>query len=105
MSHMPLSEKLAYSGLYSEFANNEVHRLDKRASWIALSDYDGATELDRHDLMRLQGLITRAGLRLRRITNNADRFMNSVGLQPVPDPTWARLELDICRPILAGRDR
>ncbi len=106
MSHMPLSEKLAYSGLYSEFANNEVHRLDERASWIELSDYDGATELDRHDLMRLQGLITRAGLRLRRITNNAERFMKiagTFGLQPVPDPTWAPVELDICRPILAIR--
>ena len=104
MSHMSLPEKLAYSGLYSEFANNEVHRLDERASWISLSDYDGATELDHQDLMRLQGLITRARLRLRRISANAERFLTSadtLGLQPVSDPTWAPVELDICRPILA----
>ena len=62
---MPLSEKLEYSGLYTEFANNEVHRLDERAAWIELANYDGATELDHQDLMRLQGLITRARLRLR----------------------------------------
>ncbi len=106
MSHMPLSEKLAYSGLYTEFANNEVHRLDERAAWIELSNYDAATELDHQDLMRLQGLITRARLRLQRMTNNAGRFMKragAIGIQPVPDPTWPAAELDICRPILEER--
>ena len=104
MSHMPLSEKLAYSGLYSEFANNEVHRLDERAAWIELANFDGATELDHQDLMRLQGLITRARLRLRRMSNNAGRFMKraaAIGIHPVRDPTWPATDLGICRPILA----
>jgi hypothetical protein len=103
ISHMPLSEKLDYSGLYTEFANNEVHRLDERTAWIELANFDGATELDQQDLMRLQGLITRARLRLRRMTNNAGRFMKraaAMGLQPVPDPTWPATDLSICRPIL-----
>jgi hypothetical protein len=102
-SRMPLSEKLAYGGLYVEFANAEVHRLDERATWVELGDYDGATELDRQDLMRLQGLITRARLRLRRITGNAARFINraaDIGIRPVADPTWPAPEPDICRPIL-----
>ncbi|MEP7129738.1 MAG: hypothetical protein ABI770_01270 [Sphingomicrobium sp.] len=104
MSHMPLSEKLGYSGLYTEFANNEVHRLDERATWIELASYDGATELDHQDLMRLQGLITRARLRLYRMTSNFGRFAKraaALGLKPVPDPTWPATEVKICRPILA----
>ena len=100
---MSLSEKLDYGGLYTEFANNEVHRLDERAAWIDLASYDGATQLDHPDLMRLQGLIIRARLRLRRMTNNANRFIKlaaTIGLKPVPDPTWPPVELDICRPML-----
>jgi hypothetical protein len=103
-SRMPLSEKLDYSGLYLEFANAEGHRLDERATWVELGDYDRATELDHQDLMRLQGLITRARLRLRRITGNADRFIKraaEIGIRPVPDSTWPAPEQDICRPILA----
>jgi hypothetical protein len=105
-AHIPLSEKLEYGGLYTEFANAEVHRLDERAAWMELGDYDGATELDHQDLMRLQGLITRARLRLRRITTNAVRFTKraaEMGIQPVPDPTWPAPDSDICRPILARR--
>jgi len=103
-SRMPLNEKLAYGGLYVEFANAEGHRLDERAAWVELGDYDGATELDHQDLMRLQGLITRARLRLRRITGNAARFIKraaDIRIGPVPDPTWPPPEPDICRPVLA----
>ena len=105
MSHMPLPEKLAYGGLYTEFANAEVHRLDERAAWVELGDYDGAGELDHHDLMRLQGLISRARLRLRRITTNAEKFMkraDEIGIRPVADPTWPAPDREICRPVLAG---
>jgi hypothetical protein len=107
-SRMPLGEKLAYGGLYTEFANAEVHRLDERAAWVELGDYDGATELDHQDLMRLQGLISRARLRLRRITGNAGRFIQraaDMGIRPVPDPSWPAVEPDICRPILASQGR
>lgn len=102
-SRMPLSERLNYSSLYGEFANNEVHRLDERATWIALADYDGANQLDHQDLMRLQGLITRARLRKMRMTTNFDRFVkraDEIGLKPVPDPTWPAAGVETCRPIL-----
>lgn len=102
-SHIPLAEKLGYGGLYTEFANAEVHRLDERAAWVELGDFDGATELDHHDLMRLQGLITRARLRLRRITGNAARFTRraaEMGITPVPEPDWPAPEQEICRPVL-----
>lgn len=103
VSHMTLNEKLEYGHLYDEFANNDVHRLDERAAWIELGDYDGATELDHRDLMRLQGLISRARLRDRRMTENASRFMKraaQIGLVPRADPTWPPAEQEICRPIL-----
>ena len=105
-SRMPLAERLNYSGLYGEFANNEVHRLDERATWIALADYDGASDLDHQDLMRLQGLITRARLRIMRMTTNFDRFVkraDEIGLKPVADPTWPPAGVETCRPILASR--
>jgi hypothetical protein len=105
-SRMPLAERLNYSGLYGEFANNEVHRLDERAAWIELADYDGASELDHDDLMRLQGLITRARLRLLRMTTNFERFVkraDEIGLKPVADPTWPPPGTDTCSPILERR--
>ena len=102
---MTLAEKLEYGGLYSEFANNEVHRLDERAAWLELAAYDGATELDHQDLMQLQELITRARQRLSRMTSNEARFMKraaAIGIRPVPDPRWPTPDLgQICRPMLA----
>ena len=62
------------------------------AAWIELAGYDGATELDHQDLMQLQELITRARLRLARMTSNARRFMKRaavMGLRPVPYPRWS----------------
>lgn len=103
VSHMTLSEKLALAGLYTEFANSEVHRLDEREAWIQLADYDGATALDHQDMMRLQGLVTRARLRLRRIMTNSVRFTQraaEMGIYPIPDPNWPANDPEICRPIL-----
>ncbi len=105
VAHMTLEEKLAYVDFYTEFANNEVHRVDERAAWIELGNFDGATELGHQDLMRLQGLITRAHLRLRRMTGNAERLMKrtaAVGLHPVPNRAWPVPDPEICRPILPG---
>jgi hypothetical protein len=105
-AHMPRKEKVEYGFLYSEFANNEVHRLDERDTWIALAGFDGATMLDHQDQMRLQGLITRARLRDGRIDDNAQRFLKRAardsGLQPqdVPDPP--AYDPNLCKPILVG---
>lgn len=103
LAHMSRGERIGYGFLYSEFANNEVHRLDERAAWIELATYDGATVLDHDDLMRLQGLITRARLRDRRITGNARRFFSraaAMDLKPQADPTWPAPDPEMCRPIL-----
>ena len=104
LAHLPRDERIEYSFLYSEFANNEVHRLDEREAWIELASFDGATMLDHPDQMRLQGLIARARLRDDRIDNNADRFLKRAaeksGLNPkqVVDPPV--YDARLCVPIL-----
>jgi len=105
VAHMALQEKLDYGHLYNEFANNDVHRLDERAAWLELGNYDGATELDHQDLMRLQGLITRARFRDYRMATNSQRFLKraaQIGLKPRADPAWPAPLPEICRPILKG---
>lgn len=102
-SHMPRHEKLEYSFLYSEFANNEVHRLDEREAWLQLASFDGATFLDHQDQMRLQGLIFRARLRDFRIDDNSGRFMiraKALGLYPKAAPVPAVFDPYLCKPIL-----
>jgi ribosome modulation factor len=105
VAHMTLQEKLEYGHLYTEFANNETHRLDERAAWIELADFDGANLLDHHDMMRLQGLITRARLRVFRMNDNARRFMKraaALGLAPKAPADLPATDPTICRPILGG---
>ena len=102
-AHMPRHEKLEYSFLYSEFANNEVHRLDERDAWIQLASFNGATFLDHQDQIRLQGLIFRARLRDHRIDDNSGRFMDrakALGLYPKPAPVPAAYDPYLCKPIL-----
>ena len=103
LAHMARSERVEYGFLYSEFANNEVHRLDERAAWIELASFDGATLLDHQDQMRLQGLIFRARLRDSRIDANAGRFMKraaAIGLKLAPEPDLAPYGPELCRRIL-----
>lgn len=103
VAHMPPRATFAYADLYDEFSNNEVHRLDERSAWLELADFDGAAELDHRDLMRLQGLITRARFRDQRITLNAVNYLKKasrMGIESRDDPSWATPEPELCRPIL-----
>lgn len=104
-SHMSLDERLTYSRLYDDFANNEVHRLAERQVWTALADYDHATDLDHGDLMRLQGLITQARLRQQRFTSNAEGYFaaaSKLGIEPKSAPDWEPPMPDMCQPLIAG---
>ncbi|MEO7505078.1 MAG: hypothetical protein ABIT69_07850 [Sphingomicrobium sp.] len=104
LAHLPRDERIEYSFLYSEFSNNEVHRLDEREAWIELASFDGATMLDHQDQMRLQGLISRARLRDERIDNNADRFLKRAAkksnLYPKPIGDPPTYDPRLCVPIL-----
>jgi hypothetical protein len=104
VSHMPMKERIELGTLYDEFANNDVHRLDERQTWLQLADFDGATELDHTDLMRLRGLITRARYRDHRMTVNTIgyfRIAKSMGIRP----EWKELQPydpELCKSILRG---
>ena len=103
MAHMPLKEKLAYSSIYDEFANNEVQRLDERMTWLQLAEYDEARALDDAAMMRLQGLITRAHWRAGNIVGNAG-FIKDLArdrdIKPEPDAFPAAETAVLCKPIL-----
>ena len=104
MAQMPLATRLAYATTYDESANIEVHRLDEREAWLELSEYDGSSELDHRDLMRLRGLITRARLRNQRIASNAVvtlKRAEALGIRPRWSPAWPALTREICKPIIA----
>jgi hypothetical protein len=58
-SHMKLETKLAYAGIYDVLRNFSTQRDREREAWAELSDYDQATRLDRQDLMKIRGLVTR----------------------------------------------
>ncbi len=103
LSHMLRRERLDYGYIYGEFANNDVHRLDERSAWIELNSFNGATELDHADQIRLQGLIYRARLRDRRIGDNYGRFSRraaAMGIRPRFDPIWPPIEALLCQPTL-----
>ena len=104
VTHMPMQERLAIGRMYDEFANNEEHRLDEREAWLELGEFNGASDLDHADLMRLQGLINRARYREARITANAmDYFKRAaaIGVKPIWDdvPSY---DTSICKPILSA---
>jgi ribosome modulation factor len=102
---MPLDVKLAYAAIYDSFANNEVQRLDERMTWLALAEFDGAGNLDTNNLMRLQGLITRARWRASNITINAGDVRNvaeTMGIkQPRQEEYFSAADVEpLCKPIL-----
>jgi hypothetical protein len=88
--------------MYDEFANNEEHRLDEREAWLELGQFNGAKDLDHADLMRLQGLISRARYRQSHITSNAINYLRraaSIGIRPISDD-FPAYDPTICKPIL-----
>jgi len=103
-AHMPRAEKEEYAYLYDEFSNNEVHRLDEREAWYGLANFDGATLLDHQDQMRLQGLITRARQRDKRLDYNAQMFLKRAAdrsdLHPADVPDPPAYDPNLCKRIL-----
>ncbi len=102
MSHMPLRERMALGDLYDQFANNDARRLDERQTWLELAQFDGATELDHSDMMRLSGLIARARNESHHITSNAlreFRAARAIGINPVWED-FPPMSQSTCVPIL-----
>jgi ribosome modulation factor len=101
---MPLDVKLAYAGIYDAFSNLEVQRLDERMTWLALAEFDGAETLDNGNLMRLQGLITRARWRANNIRSNSEEVKevaSGMGIEPLEGEYFSAEDVaPLCRPIL-----
>ena len=101
--HMPLDERIKYAMLYDAAANNEIHRVAERDAWIALGDFDGATELSSGDRMRLRGLINQIRYRHGRFQINSNAqfgFARELSIRPKWAPTWIAVPKEQCRPIL-----
>jgi ribosome modulation factor len=102
VAHMPLALKLAYASLYDEMANYEVQRLDERMTWFELAEFDRAENLSAQDLMRLQGLITRARWRAGNITGAANEMIGQarkLGIRPATSVA-AELPAELCKAVM-----
>jgi hypothetical protein len=105
-AHMDLETKLAYAGLYDVLKNFDTQRLRERELWGGLSDYDGATELDRQDLLKIRGMITRIrsfNTTLPGFSPYLDKPASTLGIRPDvgPLPPWSvRAGALFCQPLL-----
>jgi len=105
VSHMPMRERMMIGGLYDDFDNNEIHRLDERETWLALGEFDGAVNLDSRDLMRLRGLISRARFRDQRMTFNALIFFRDsqvLGIVAQQDADYPSNDPSFCTSLFGG---
>lgn len=57
-AHIPLERRMLYAKAYALFRQTQADGERDRDSWRSLRDFNGATSLDGHDLMRLNGLIS-----------------------------------------------
>lgn len=58
-AHMPLEERMRYETLYGNMRTFSDFMARDDETWFDLQDFNGASDLDRHDLMKLQGSISR----------------------------------------------
>jgi hypothetical protein len=103
VAHLPSSLKLAYASLYDEIDNYEVQRLDERMTWFELAQFDRATSLSHEDMMRLQGLITRARWRAGNITDRTKFIVEEAGKLGIHGPAGFPAEYlpkELCQRIL-----
>jgi hypothetical protein len=82
-TRIPLRTRLAYSSIYDDLANYDVHRIDERTAWQELGQFDEAKDLDHADVMRLRGLV------------NQLRWLDSIMLENWPEEAERARQLDI----------
>ena len=57
--HIPLAERIRLANLYGLLRTFDSYQDDDVNVWRELQEFDGATDLDRRDVMRLHGLLNR----------------------------------------------
>ena len=100
---IPLQTRLAYSSIYDDLANYDVHRIDERTAWQELGQFDDATDLDHNDIMRLRGLVSRLrwldSIMMENWPEEADRA-SRLGIYPKRDPGDPQLNRGVCSSFL-----
>ena len=100
---MPLHTRLAYSSIYDDLANFDVHRVDERNAWQELGAFDDATDLSNADLMRLRGLVSKLrwldAIILANWPEEADRGQ-ALGITPKRDRRDPALNRSVCSSFL-----
>jgi hypothetical protein len=100
---IPLRTRLAYSSIYDDLANYDVHRIDERTAWQELAQFDDATDLDHADIMRLRGLVSRLrwldSIMLQNWPEEAERA-RQLGIYPKRDPGDPPLNRGVCSTFL-----
>lgn len=105
---LPLKVRIAYGELYDEFRNVDLVRLDERAVWRSLAQFDLPEPLDHADRRRLRELLTRAAQLDEATRFNFTYVVNMarpLGIRPIADPQDADappLDDDFCKPLLAA---
>ena len=103
-ARMPLQTRLAYSSIYDDLSNYDVHRIDERNAWQELGQFDDATNLSNADLMRLRGLVSKLrwldGIILANWPEEAERGQ-ALGISPKRDRRDPLLDRGVCSSFLA----
>jgi hypothetical protein len=100
---IPLRTRLAYSSIYDDLANYDVHRIDERTAWQELGQFDDASDLGHDDIMRLRGLVSRLrwldSIMLANWPEEAERARR-LGIYPKRDPGDPPLNRGVCSTFL-----
>jgi hypothetical protein len=89
-AHIPLEERIKYAQIYGQIRALDQFAQREHGVWHELADFNGADQLDRHDLMRLRGLIAGLGRENRGVAYNLpvlDRQAAGLGLKPEKLPS------------------
>lgn len=103
-ARMPLRTRLAYSSIYDDLINYDVHRVDERNAWQQLGEFDDTKELSNADLMRLRGLVSKLrwidGIIVDNWPEEAERG-EALGIFPKRDRRDPVLNKEVCSTFLA----
>lgn len=106
-AHIPLGERIGYAQIYGQIRAWDSYQQGEHDTWRELDDFNGADELDRHDLMRLHGLILRLAASNRTVGYNQtliDARAAALGVKPDKlenfDP---KLQAKFCGSLFAAR--
>jgi hypothetical protein len=106
-AHIPLDERIKYAQIYGQIRALDLFAQREHDNWHELADFNGADQLDRHDLMRLRGLVSGLARENRTIAYNLPLFYKraaALGIKPskmeIIDP---KLRAVFCGSLFAAR--